>query len=401
MTVRIKKGRAKGAVCAPPSKSYAHRYLLGASLSKAGGTVSGVSESEDMKATLDCAQSLGARFLCTGDTVRFLEATGELRDSFPCRESGSTLRFFIPIALAKMQKATFTGSPRLFSRGISVYEALFAEKGISVTKTASSVTLSGKLSAGDYRVRGDVSSQFITGLLYALPLLEEDSTLSVLPPVESRSYIDLTLDTLRDFGIVIEERATNEFFIRGNQSFAFSKATVEGDWSNAAFLLALNLLGGELTVSGLNGESRQGDRVCLSLFEALLGENPTIDLSDCPDLAPVLFALAAKTGGARFIGTARLKIKESDRAEAMCRELAKLGAKSKIEENAVTIFPSVLHAPTEALCGHNDHRVVMALAVLLTAFGGEITGAEAVSKSFPEFFTVLRDCGIEVSSDAD
>ncbi len=400
MTVTIKPGRAKGAVAAPPSKSYAHRYLLAASLSKEGGIVHGVSGSEDMEATLACAASLGACFEREGDTVRFLGTEGQKSDIFPCRESGSTLRFFIPIALARMPRVTFTGSERLLSRGISVYEELFAEKGISVQKTKEAITLSGTLSPGEYRVRGDVSSQFITGLLYALPLLDGDSTLSVSAPVESRSYIDITLDALRAFGIVITEVSPNVFAIRGRQSFCFCEAFTEGDWSNAAFLLALNQLGGEVSVSGLKAESRQGDRVCLALFEALKKENPLIDLSDCPDLAPVLFALAAEMGGARFVGTKRLKIKESDRADAMCRELAKLGAVSEITENAVLVLPSVLHAPSETLDGHNDHRIVMALAVLLTRLGGVIEGANAVSKSFPDFFTVLRDCGIEVSCDA-
>ena len=400
MTVTIQPNRARGAVAAPPSKSFAHRYLLATALAEGGGRVKGISQSEDMSATLACAESLGAVYEREGDAVRFLGRGGKRDSIFPCHESGSTLRFFIPIALSQTECATFLGTPRLIARGISVYEELFATKGITVERGEDRLTVKGKLTAGEFHLRGDVSSQFITGLLYALPLLEGDSLLCVSSPVESRSYIDITLAVLKDFGIVIEEREPNVFFIAGGQRYAVRESVVEGDWSNGAFLLALNALGGEVALSGLLPDSKQGDRVFPTLLARLEEPSPEIDLTDCPDLAPLLFAMAARGHGAHFTGTARLKIKESDRVEAMRTELEKVGARTEGTENTFTVLPSSLHPPKEVIEGHNDHRIVMAMAVLLTELGGSIFGAEAVKKSFPDFFAVLRKLQIEVSYDA-
>ena len=174
------------------------------------------------------------------------------------------------------------------------------------------------------------------------------------------------------------------------------EAEVEGDYSQAAFFGGLNFLGGEVSLEGLNAESLQGDRVCMELFDRMKRGYVEADLSDCPDLAPILFAMASVGEGARFTGTRRLAIKESNRAEVMAKELAKFGAKVTVLENEVVITPSELHAPTETLCGHNDHRIVMALSVLATRFGAEIAGAEAIAKSYPSFFSDLRSLGLEI-----
>lgn len=396
MTVTVYPGRAAGTAEAPPSKSLGHRALIAAGLAEGTSVIRKIADSEDMLATMDCLRALGAVCEKQGDTVTVSGGRTMTQEPlFPCRESGSTLRFLIPLALAKRGKARFTGSARLMERGIGVYEDLFREKGVTTEKRQDAILLNGTLRPGDYTVRGDVSSQFISGLLLALPLLDGDSRLTVLPPVESRPYIDLTLAALQTAGITVREEADG-FMIPGNQAYRPFAVTNEGDWSNGAFLLALNALGGNVTVTGLKENSRQGDRAAQAIFQALEAGDATADLSDCPDLAPVLFAVAAAKHGGTFTGTRRLAIKESDRAEAMKEELHKLGIRVAVEENTVRVFPGRLHAPTEPLSGHNDHRIVMALSLLLTLVGGRITGAEAVGKSYPDFFEVLKKLHIEV-----
>lgn len=398
MNVRIRPGRACGTVSAPPSKSYAHRLMLCAALTEGKSTVGGIAESQDMLATLDCISALGIPYTRTGDAVTFDGGLRGFPDGtvFPCRESGSTLRFFLPVALAKQGSAVFTGAKRLIERGVSVYETLFADKGITLEKDAESIRVCGKLPAGEYTIDGGISSQFVTGLLYALPLLDGDSTLRVLPPVESRPYIDITLDALRRFGVCVEEREENCFYIQGNQRYVNSNVTAEGDWSNAAALLAFNLAGGDVCVTGLNENSVQGDRVCVEALEKLKAPGAGIDLSDCPDLGPVLFAAAAVCGGAHFTGTRRLRIKESDRASAMAEELRKFGIDAEVGENDVRILPGTPHTPSEILSSHNDHRIVMALSLLCSVTGGEIALSEAVGKSWPDFFEVLSALGLEI-----
>ena len=399
MTVRIQPGLLRGTVAAPPSKSQAHRLLLCAALSEGASRVRGVSDSQDVLATLDCISALGCHVRRNGDTVT---VSGGLRPIpagtvFPCRESGSTLRFFIPLTLVHGGSAVFTGSKRLMQRGVSVYEALFREKGIALVSSPASLTVTGQLKPGEYTVPGDVSSQFVSGLLFALPLLPGDSLLRVLPPVESRPYIRLTLDALRRFGVTVREVEENTYRIPGNQHVLPQDVTVEGDWSNAAVLLAFRALGNELTVTGLNPESAQGDRVFPALLDRLSEPQPKLDLSDCPDLAPVLFAAAAIRHGAVFTGTRRLRLKESDRAGAMSEELRKFGIRCEVEENRVTVFPGALRKPLQPLESHNDHRIVMALALLCAQTGGEIEGAEAVAKSYPDFFRTLRTLGLEIA----
>ena len=399
MKVEIRPGSARGTVAAPPSKSYAHRLMLCAALAQGTSTVRGVSRSEDMGATLDCISSLGARYRLDGDILTVRGASGPLPQGaqFPCRESGSTLRFFLPLALVKGSGAVFTGTRRLMERGISVYETLFAEKNIGLQKSCESLTVSGSLTPGRYTLRGDVSSQFVTGLLFALPLLDGASVLQVLPPVESRPYIDITLDAMRAFGITVTEAPKNTFHISGGQTYRPMDITVEGDWSNAAALLALNKVGGDVTVTGLRADSLQGDRICVEYLRRLSAPEAVLDLSGCPDLGPVLFAVAAANHGAVFTGTRRLKIKESDRAQVMAEELKKFGIFPEIGENTVVIPSGGIKKPDAVLCGHNDHRVIMALSLLASQVGGVITEAEAVRKSYPDFFLDLKRLGLEVA----
>ena len=376
MKVTFTPGKAHGTVCAPPSKSYAHRELICAALAQGESVIKGVEDSEDISATSDCVRALGAEIEKTDGGLRIKGGlTPSAEKVFMCRESGSTLRFFLPLALLKEGKATFRGTERLMQRGIGIYEDIFREKGISVEKSAGTVTVGGKLTAGEYTLRGDVSSQFVTGLLFALPLLEKDSVLRVLPPVESRGYIDITVDVLKKFGVTVEEKEPNVFTVKGGQRYIPTE--------------------GEVTVTGLSETSLQADRVCAEIFRRLDMPNAVIDVSGCPDLAPILFAVAAAKHGAKFVGTRRLKIKESDRAETMTRELLKFGVKSEVGENEVVLFSNGLSKPAETLSGHNDHRIVMALSVLASATGGSIEGAEAVKKSFPNFFDVIAGLGTE------
>ena len=400
MTVTVRPFTPRGTVTAPPSKSAAHRLLVCAGLAAGESVIENVPAAEDAAATLRCLTALGAAVTRDGATVRVrgTDPASARAAVLDCGESGSTLRFLTPLCLVGENEQTLTGSRKLLSRPLAVYETLCREKGLAFRLTDGALSVKGPLSSGAFTVPGNVSSQFVSGLLFALPLLAGDSTLTVTDPIESRPYIDMTLAALRQFGVTVRETAPNAWLIPGGQRYRPQTATVEGDCSGAAFFEALNFLGGDVTVAGLAPDTLQGDRVFSSLAKRIVCERAPVDLADCPDLAPVLFAVAAATGGGTFTGTRRLADKESDRARVMQAELAKFGAAVTVEENRVRVTGGTLHAPTEPLCGHNDHRVVMALAVLACKTGGTIVGAEAVAKSFPNFFELYSSLGTEVLS---
>ena len=327
MRAIIETGAARGCVAAPPSKSCAHRLLIGAALAAGESRIDGVAMSQDILATMDCVRMLGAevreengRLWVKGCGGR--PEAGASLPVLPCRESGSTLRFLIPTALCA-GGGVFRGAERLMARGVSVYEELLKERGVAFAVERDALTVSGRLQPGLYRLRGDVSSQFISGLLFALPLLEEDSVIEILPPFESRGYVDMTLEALNVFGIRVDRQEETRFLVPGGQRYQPAQVTVEGDWSQAAFFYGLNALGGQVNVTGLRADSLQGDRSCERLMKAMTGGSLQADLSDCPDLAPVLFAVAAGLEhGAHFTGTRRLAIKESSRATVMADELS-------------------------------------------------------------------------------
>ncbi len=400
MNVRVTSGVAKGSVRALASKSMAHRLLICAGMCRGESVIHGISDCEDVLATLDCLRALGAECARDGDTVTVRGV--DIRKAKPneilkCRESGSTLRFLIPLLLLTGQTATFEGYGRLMERPMTVYEEICAQKELTFRRHGSQLTVGGGLPSGTYRLAGNVSSQFVSGLLFALPMAEGDSVIELIPPVESRSYILMTLDAMKQFGVDVEWEGDDRLRIRGGWRYSPFRGYVEGDYSNAAFLDAFNCFGGAVTVEGLREDSLQGDRVYRNAMERLCGEDrATVSLGNCPDLGPVLFAVAAAKRGGRFTETARLRIKESDRVETMRRELEKFGVKMKIETDSVEILEGGLHPPKEPLFGHNDHRIVMALTVLLTLTGGELIGAEAVRKSYPRFFEDLRTLGIGV-----
>lgn len=400
MQITVRSGAAHGTVSAPPSKSMAHRLLICAALSLGKSVIHGVSECEDVSATLDCIGALGASYFRNGDCITVYGT--DMRNTVPagpllCRESGSTLRFLIPVAMLSENETRFCGAPSLMKRPMDIYATLFSEKKLGFKQNGEEITVKGRLSAGDYTVAGNVSSQFISGLLFALPLLDGDSTVHLIPPVESRSYLNLTVEALRLFGVCVEWLDGCTVRIPGGQHYCPQQISVEGDYSNAAFLEAFNFIGGNVCVTGLAVDSLQGDRVYQKYFAALENGNAHIDLSDCPDLAPILFSLAAVKHGGVFHGTRRLRMKESDRVAAMAEELKKFGTEVLAEEDSVTVVPKAFHAPDFPLNGHNDHRIVMSMTVLLTLTGGTVCGAEAVSKSFPDFFEKLRLLGLEVS----
>lgn len=398
MNVRIYPSLARGSVSAPPSKSMAHRALICAALSSGVSRICGVSDCEDVSATLDCLRALGAECKIENDTVTIqgIDFTQTQNMTLPCRESGSTMRFMLPLCLLSGKEATLVGAPSLLRRPMKVYQNLCAEHDLFFEQTEQGITVKGPLSAGEYTLPGDVSSQFISGMLFALTQLSGKSILHILPPFESRSYVLLTLQALAAFGADVEWLDDLTLCVRGGKPMIAQNITVEGDYSNAAFLSAFNLLGGEVTVTGLNSASLQGDRVYVEHFASLTDGFATISLADCPDLAPILFALAARGQGGHFTDTRRLAIKESNRAEVMAQELRKFGTTVEVHENEVIITPTVFHAPTETLLGHKDHRIVMSLTVLATLTGGVIEGAEAVAKSFPDFFERISSLGIKI-----
>lgn len=399
MKVKILPSKTSGEVSAPPSKSFAHRYLIGSVLSRGKCVIKNIADSDDISATLSCIERLGGSVTKDGNTVTVIPTNEKQIENavFDCKESGSTLRFFIPVVLATGAKnCTFLGSERLLARGINEYEKLFENSDVKINSDEKSIEISGTLSAGNYEISGEVSSQYTTGMLFALSGLSGKSTLKITGNAESRAYVDMTIKVLKDFGADIAEPEKNFFEINGKGRLSPGEFTVEGDWSNAAFLIALSRLLGTISVSGLNENSVQGDRFSSVAFDALDGENAEIDLKDCPDLAPILFAYAAYKNGGKFINTRRLRVKESDRANVMAEELKKFGANVKVYENSVEIEKTQLKPPIVPLCGHNDHRIVMALSVLAAVFGAEIDGAEAVNKSYPDFFRVIKKAGVNV-----
>ena len=399
MKVKILPSKTSGEVSAPPSKSFAHRYLIGSVLSRGKCVIKNIADSDDISATLSCIEQLGGSVTKDGNTVTVIPTNEKQIENavFDCKESGSTLRFFIPVVLATGAKnCTFLGSERLLARGIKEYEKLFENSDVTIKSDEKSIEISGKLTAGNYEISGEVSSQYTTGMLFALSVLDGKSTLKITGNAESRAYVDMTIKVLKDFGADISEPEKNFFEINGKGRLSPGEFTVEGDWSNAAFLIALSRLLGTISVSGLNENSVQGDRFSSVAFDALDGENAEIDLKDCPDLAPILFTYAAYKNGGKFTNTRRLRVKESDRANVMAEELKKFGANVKVYENSVEIEKTQLKPPIVPLCGHNDHRIVMALSVLAAVFGAEIDGAEAVNKSYPDFFRVIKKAGVNV-----
>lgn len=400
MLAKIQKSIAKGTVKAPPSKSICHRLIIGAALSEGESFIDNVSNCRDCEATVNCLRALGAEIEACGSGLKikgFDPKLSKPSDTLFCDESGSTLRFLIPLALLSENEVAFSGASRLIERPLGVYEDICRGCNLQFERKENTIKVRGPLRGGEYRLPGNVSSQFITGLLFALSLDSCDSRIILTTEVESRSYIDLTIDAMSVFGVSVLWENDSTLFIKGAQKYRAVNTSVEGDYSGTAFIEAFNLFGGKVEVCGLNSKSLQGDRVYRDFFPLIFNGTPKISIKDCPDLGPILFAVAAACNGAVFTDTKRLKIKESDRAAAMAEELTKFGADIRVLDNSVIIKKSPLQPPTKVLSGHNDHRIVMSLAVLLSLFGGEIEGAEAINKSYEEFFEHIKSLGIKVN----
>lgn len=405
----------------PSSKSLSHRALIAAALTEGTSFLRGIDLSKDIEATMNAMTAFGASFDMgkEGITVCGGRRTGGgCARVIDCLESGSTLRFLIPLAALDETETLFKGHGRLMERPQSVYEKIFREQSLLFEKSEEGLRIKGPLRAGNFRVEGNVSSQFISGLLFALPLLKEDSAVTVTPPFESAAYVTLTIDALKSAGIEIEQDGLT-FRIRGGQSYRPVNSRVSGDDSQAAFFAVLALLSKtEIRVQGMDHDSHQPDHVIVDVIRKAGGlvrktedgycfsysdlKPFDADLSGCPDLGPVLFALAAALKGTSvFSGTERLKIKESDRIGAMREELSKTGV-SVIEKDGKVFVTGPAKFPENVVFrGHNDHRIVMALSVLsaVSRLPAVIEGAEAVSKSYPGFFDDLEKAGMKVTYD--
>ena len=404
-----------GNITIPPSKSLAHRAIICACLAPGRSVISNIDYSVDIRATIEGMRHLGASIKEDKDTL-FIDGIETFQydgDVVNCHESGSTLRFFLPLFSLTGKRATFSGSKRLIERPQNVYEMLFQEQGIDFVRTYPNIIIDGRLKPGELTLKGNVSSQFITGLLFALPLLEADSKIHIEPPFESRSYVDLTIQMLKRFQIIVEYEDAYTLAIKGNQQYQPTDVLVEGDYSQLVFWASLGVLNHSVETHGLDLHSLQGDKKTIDIFQSMNAgikvlddgyqfcpgtlNGTVIDLNDCPDLGPMLFSLATQANGkTTFQNAGRLRIKESDRIEAMETELKKLGCSISSTFGTVTITGPVKLQGNVTLHGHNDHRIVMALSILATIADEPITidDAQAISKSYPGFFKDLASCGI-------
>ena len=395
MNVTITPTLLKGTITPPPSKSQAHRLIIAAALSDGVCRLSNVELSQDIQATLRCMRTLNADASSDGTVIRgcnlvdgFEVPPPEIMD---CGESGSTLRFLIPVALALQGGGKFTGHGRLMERPQGPYFDLFREKGIACSLEDGVLTVSGKLTPGVYALPGDVSSQFVTGLLYALPLLEGDSEIQLTTGLESRGYVDMTLDALNRFGVSVDYDGDRRFRVPGNQVYQHRDLAIEADWSNAAFWYAARLLGCSVETAGLNPASVQGDRVIAAFCDRLRESGPVeLDVSQCPDLVPPLAAMAALRDRetTRIGNAARLRMKESDRLSTVTEVLTALGADIEEQADALVIRGKAKLPGGVTVSGHNDHRIAMMAAIAATRCEKPVTvtGAECVKKSYPRFW---------------
>jgi 3-phosphoshikimate 1-carboxyvinyltransferase len=412
MKVTIEPRPLQGTLETVSSKSVSHRVLIAAALSEERCEIEHLLDAMDIQATRAALRALGLH------ATKSYAYGGKPKDrkdiTIDAGESGSTLRFMIPIAMLQKEPVTFIGKGRLPKRPLSVYRDTFERFGyVFLRKTEHELPLvvGGPLKAGRYVLRGDVSSQFLTGLLMALPLVRGDSVIELSTPLESRGYVDLTLDILKHFGISVKEEK-GRFIVFGHQTYRARHAYVEGDFSQAAFFFVAGTIGKRIELSGLQEDSRQGDRAIVRIIEQMGGNitygkgryvispskthGMTIDLADIPDLGPILMVLAALSEGqTTFLNTERLKIKESDRLSAMQEVLTRFGVNMTIEGNRAVITGRTVLKGNRTFHAFDDHRIVMAIAIAALRADGPVTieGAEACRKSYPGFFLDYQRLG--------
>lgn len=417
MNVKIYPKKLAGFINIPPSKSLSHRAIMAASLAKGRSIISNIIFSKDILATISCMENLGAKIQKLENSLIIDGGFNYQGKEFNAHESGSTIRFIIPIALSLVNKAKFNGINNLVNRPLDAFFTIFDNLKIKYQHPKNCylpLEVEGQLRSGIYEVRGDVSSQFITGLLYALPLLEGQSKIVVTTNLESKGYIDLTLDVLNKFGIKVINNNYKEFIIQGNQEYKPFDYYVEGDFSQAAFFLVGGALGADIKLKGMNLASYQGDKKIIADIKAFNGvitnneylsaqeselRGTTIDFSQSPDLGPVLTVLASLAkGNSKFINASRLRIKECDRISSMKENLNLLGAKIKEFSDGMDIT-GVDYLKGGVVDSFNDHRVAMALAIASIKAKEPITilNAECVSKSYPHFWEDFKALGGEFS----
>lgn len=408
-----------GEITIPPSKSIGHRAIICASLAKGKSEISNIGFSEDIDATINAMVELGAKIEKVENKL-IIDGTNTLKDIkdkiINCRESGSTLRFLIPLALC-CRDITFVGSKRLAQRPLDLYYDLFNKSGISykVDEEGLPLTISGGELINKIEIDGDVSSQFITGLLFALPLLQDDFQIHITTPLESKGYIDLTIDVLAEFGIEVHNNNYHTFFIKGSQTYKPKNYYCEGDFSQAAFYLVAGAIGNNIKCYGLNKNSRQGDKEILSIIEKMGGRivieedyitalpsettGITIDAAQIPDLVPILAVLGSFSNGeTRIINARRLRIKESDRLQAISEQLNLLGGLVLQQPDGLIIEGnSELKGAVTNSC--NDHRIAMSIAIAATRSTGEVTveDSSCIKKSYPSFWEDYKRLGGVIS----
>ncbi|MDF2531401.1 MAG: aroA [Clostridia bacterium] len=411
--VKIFPGFLKGEVKVPPSKSLCHRAIIAASLAQGQSIINNVALSEDILATIEGVQALGAEVVFQQNKliINGYRLAAQRNCVINCNESGSTLRFLMPLGLLTKNIISYCGKGNLSSRPLTPYLEIFKEQGILYSDDKLPMNVSGELKSGVFKVMGNISSQFITGLMFALPLLVGDSTILISGQLESKGYIDLTLDVLNSFGITILNNDYQSISIKGRQEYKPKIYTVEGDYSQAAFWLASGVLGSDISCLDLEQASKQGDKallnilkssgaileVCDTYLKALPAELQAfeVDVSQYPDLAPILTVIAALSKGtSRITGAGRLRIKECDRLKAITKELNKLGAKIYEESDRLTVIG------TSYLIGGDvdswgDHRIAMALAIAATRCIEPVIihNSDAVKKSYPNFFEDYNKLG--------
>lgn len=389
MDIKITPQKLSGKVFAVSSKSDAHRKIIASALSDIPTMIEITEYSSDIDATLSAIKSLGGNFEKKENGVLITPCKIGMDAVIDCNESGSTARFLLPVSAAICKSATLTGRGRLPSRPFSDLVREMQKNGTNVTSETLPITVSGGLKSGTYTLSGSVSSQYITGLLFALPMLKEESRIVLTSPLESSAYVDMTISTLREFGVnIIKEE--NDFIIKPQKYISKGKAIVEGDWSNTAFWIVADKISGDIELSGINSSSLQGDKKITEILD-----DTVIDASQIPDLVPILTILACARKGKTLIKNAgRLRLKESDRLSAMVDVITSLGGEAHADSDSITIFGSgKLKGGT--VNGYNDHRIVMSAAIASSICESDviIIGSEAVNKSYPTFFEDFRKTG--------
>ena len=397
MDIIMEPRKLQGTVVPPSSKSVAHRYVLASSLAMGTSVISGISPSKDIAATCECARAFGAEVTERESNLEILGATKIApKPNFYCGESGSTFRFVIPVASVLCGGGKFYGQGRLLERPQEPYFHIFKDKNVQYTQENDYLQVDGTLKGGIYYLTGNVSSQFLTGLLYALPLCHTDSEIHLQTPLESVGYVDITIDVLQSFQIEIVVKQ-NIYYIKGNQTYRAHNAVVEKDYSQAAFFYVANGLGSEITVEGMREDSVQGDKAMQEIIRTIVQEeNPVIDMSQVPDLMPItaVFAALQRDKTTQIVGGARLRMKESDRIATTAQGLNRLGGCVEETEDGVIIKGATTLAGGEINC-HNDHRIAMAMAIASTCCEGAVTlkGAQCVDKSYPDFWAEISRLG--------